>query len=502
MVAAGTTALGSPRPNKELPMDQLHYKPATELASLIRRRRVSALELLDHFLTRIEKFNPRLNAIIWMDREKARKRAKAADAALKKGKRLGPLHGVPMTIKESFQVAGSPTTWGAPAMKDNVTESTAVLAQRMIDAGVTLFGKSNVPVMLADWQSYNSIYGTTNNPWDVSRTPGGSSGGSSAALAAGLTGIEAGSDIGSSIRNPAHYCGVFGHKPTYGLITPRGQALPGVVTPSDISVVGPLARSAQDLDVALDIMAGPDPDDGAYLKVALPKCDKTALRQFRVAVKFTDPASEVDGEYADQLQAMADRLAKAGAKVQEAAPDIDTARLNDVYIRLLRAATSARTPDSEIADWQKALAAGESDEFLLRSVDGVTITHRNWLKLNNERHQMRLKFNAFFKDYDILLCPVAASAAFPHDHSHEGRRWRRRIPLNGKQVAPTDQLFWAGYSGLVYLPSTVGPAGLTRAGLPVGYQAIAAQGRDKTSLAFANLAEKAFGGFTPPPGFD
>jgi len=483
-------------------MDQLHYKSATELAALIRRKKVSALELLDHFLDRIEKHNPGLNAIIWMDGERARKRAKAADAALKKGKRLGPLHGVPMTIKESFQVAGSPTTWGLPAMKDNLTDTTAVLAQRMIDAGVTLFGKSNVPVMLADWQSYNSVYGTTNNPWDVSRTPGGSSGGSSAALAAGLTGIEAGSDIGSSIRNPAHYCGVFGHKPTYGLITPRGQALPGAVAPSDISVVGPLARSAQDLDVALDVMAGPDPDDGGYLKVALPKCDKTTLKQFRIAVKFTDPASEVDGEYADRLQALADKLAKAGARVKEAEPDIDTARLYDVYVRMLRAATSARMPDSDIDDLKRAVAEGESDEFLARTIDGVTIPHRRWLQLNNERHQMRLKFNAFFKDYDILLCPVAASAAFPHDHSHEGKRWRRRIPVNGQQVAPTDQLFWAGYSGLVYLPSTVGPAGLTRSGLPVGYQAITAQGRDKTSLGFAKLVEKAFGGFTPPPGYE
>src|SRR5436190_3917842 len=288
-------ALGSRlSPASNSRMNQLHYKSATELASLVRRKKVSAPELLDHFLARVEKYNPKLNAIIWMDRDNARKRAKAADAALKKGKRLGPLHGVPMTIKESFQVDGSPTTWGVPAMKQNFTETTALLAQRMIDAGVTLFGKTNVPVMLADWQSYNSVYGTTNNPWDASRTPGGSSGGSSAALAAGLTGIEAGSDIGSSIRNPAHYCGVFGHKPTYGLVTPRGQALPGVVSPSDISVVGPLARSAADLDLALDIMAGSDPDDGGYLKVALPKCDKTSLKQFRVALKFTDPASEVD----------------------------------------------------------------------------------------------------------------------------------------------------------------------------------------------------------------
>jgi amidase len=483
-------------------MDQLHYKSAVQLAALVRRKKIGCLELLDHFLARIETYNPKLNAIIWMDKDKARKRAKAADAALKKGKRFGPLHGVPMSIKESYQVAGSPTTWGAPSMKENVTDETAVSAQRMIDAGVTLFAKTNVPLMLADWQSYNMVYGVTRNPWDLDRTPGGSSGGSSAALSAGLTGIDAGSDIGSSIRNPAHYCGVFGHKPTYGLITYRGHALPNSVAPPDISVVGPLARSADDLDVALDIMAGPDPDDGGYLKVALPKCEKTSLKQFRVAVKLSDPASDVDREYADQLQALVDKLAKAGAKVKDAGPDIDTARLNDVYIRLLRAATSARMPEADIEDWKQELAGGETDEFLARAVDGVTMTHRRWLQLNNERHQMRLGFNAFFKDYDILLCPVAASAAFPHDHEHEGKRWRRRITVNNKRVPATDQLFWAGYSGLVYLPSTVGPSGITPSGLPTGYQAVAAQGHDKTSIAFARLVEKAFGGFEPPKGYD
>src|SRR4051794_9570520 len=282
-------------------MTELHYKSASELGRMIRRKKIGCLELLDHFLARVEKYNPQLNAIIWMDTDRARKRAKAADAALKKGKRFGPLHGVPMTIKESYQVAGTPSTWGSPAMK-NVSDATAVSAQRMIDAGVTPFGKTNVPLMLADWQSYNAVYGVTRNPWDRDRTPGGSSGGSAAALSAGLTGIDAGSDIGSSIRNPAHFCGVFGHKPTFGLVTYRGQALPGGVAPPDISVLGPLARSAQDLDVALDIMAGHDPDDGGYLKVALPKCDKISLRQFRVAVKLNDAASDVDPEYVDQLQ--------------------------------------------------------------------------------------------------------------------------------------------------------------------------------------------------------
>jgi amidase len=482
-------------------MDQLHYRSAVELAALIRRKKVGCLELLDHFLARVESYNPRLNAIIWMDRDKARKRARAADAALRKGKRWGPLHGVPMTIKESYQVAGSPTTWGVPDHKHNITATTATAAQRLIDAGVVLFGKTNVPLMLADWQSYNAVYGTTNNPWDLGRTPGGSSGGSAAALAAGLTALDAGSDIGSSIRNPAHYCGVFGHKPTYDLISYGGHALPGAVAKPDISVVGPLARSAEDLDLALDIMAGPDPLDGMPWKVALPKCEKTSLKQFRVAVKLSDPNSDVDIEYADKLQEMVDGLARAGAKVKEAAPDIDTIRLHDVYIRLLRAATSGRTTDAEIEDWKKALADGDDAPILAQTVDGVTMPHRQWLKLNNERHQMRLTFNAFFQDYDILLCPVAASAAFPHDHDHPGKRWRRKITINNKRVSSTDQLFWAGFSGVVYLPSTVGPAGLTASALPVGYQAIAAQGQDKTSIAFARLVAKHAGGFAPPPGY-
>jgi amidase len=295
---------------------------------------------------------------------------------------------------------------------------------------------------------------------------------------------------------------VFGHKPTHGLITYRGHALPGAVSAPDISVVGPLARSADDLDAALDIMAGADPDDGGAFKLALPKCQKTSLRQFRVAVKLADPNCDVDGEYADQLQRLVDKLARAGCKVKEAAPAIDTSRLHDVYVRLLRAATSARMTDPEIDELRKTVADGDTDAFLVRTVDGVTMRHRNWLTLNNERHQMRLTFNAFFNDHDILLCPVAASAAFPHNHEHEGKRWRRRITVNNKLAAASDQLFWAGYSGVVLLPSTVGPAGIVPSGLPVGYQAIAAQGQDKTSIAFARLVEREFGGFTPPPGYD
>jgi amidase len=483
-------------------MDKLHWKSAADIARLIRGKKITAGEVLEHFFARVDRFNPKLNAIIWQDRERARARAKAADAALAKGDVWGPLHGVPMTIKESYNVAGSPTTWGDPAMKDNVTDGSALSVERLEKAGVVLFGKTNVPLMLADWQSNNAVYGTTNNPWNTDLVPGGSSGGSAAALASGMTGIDAGSDIGASIRNPAHYCGVFGLKPTWGVISPKGHTLPDVFAYSDISAVGPLTRGAEDLDLALDAMAGPDDIDGVAWKIDLPKCRAVSLKDLRVAVKLTDACSDVDTEYADKLQSLVDALAKKGAKVKEIEPDLDTRRLHDVYVWLLRAATSARTPQSDIERWRNAaLEAGVGKlPYVEQMVKGCTLSHREWLDLNNERMQLRRRFNAFFADWDVVLCPAAASAAWPHDQI--GERWQRQITVDNKRVPTTDQLLWAGYSGVVYLPSTVGPAGLTRAGLPVGYQAIAASGRDKTATAFSRLVEREIVGFVPPPGYE
>jgi len=483
-------------------MDQLHFKSAVEIARLIRERKVSAAEVIEYFLARVAKYNPKLNAIIWLDAERARKRAKTADAAFARGEVWGPLHGVPMTIKESYNVAGSPTTWGDPKLKDNITETSAIAVERLEKAGVILFGKTNVPLMLADWQSYNEIYGTCNNPWDVSRTPGGSSGGSAAALAAGLTGIDAGGDLAGSIRDPAHYCGVFGLKSTWGVITPKGQALPGVHAYSDIVVIGPMARGAEDLDVALDAMAGPDEIDGAAWKVQLPTCTAKSLRDLRIAVKLRDPNSEVDSEYADKLQAFVDALARQGAKIKEIEPKLDTRRSHEIFVLLMTAATSVRWTESDVERWRKAAIETSStdDPYFDRLVRGSTLLHRDWLKLNNERHGLRRAFAAFFADWDILLCPAAASAAWPHDHKNP--RWTRKIMVNGKHVPTTEQYFWAGYPNLVYLPATVGPIGLTKSGLPVGYQAIAASGRDKTATAFSRLVEKEIVGFTPPPHYD
>jgi amidase len=483
-------------------MQDIAFWSAKRLAGHLRRRKIGCLELLDYYLGRVERHNPALNAIVATDIPAARKRAKAADRALAKGEAWGPLHGVPMTIKESYDVTGMPTTWGLPELKDNIAKENALAVDRLLAAGVVLFGKTNVPLMLADWQSYNKVYGTTNNPWDLARTPGGSSGGSAAALAAGLTGIEAGSDIGASIRNPAHYCGVFGHKPTYGICPPRGQALPGRVAASDISVIGPLGRSADDLAIALAAMAGPDAVDAAGYRLALPAPAKKELRQFKVAVMLDDANAEVDREVQHRIQALADFLASRKVKVSEGArPAIDTTHANRVYIALLRSATSGRQSDEvfrrnlEVA----GTLAPDDESYFARQVRGNTLHHRAWLGLNEERHRMRLKWAEFFQEYDLLLCPAAASAAFPHNH--EGERWEQTIAVNGKRVPSTDQLFWAGYSGVAFLPATVAPIGLTKNGLPVGVQIVGPQYGDRTCIAFAGLLEREFQAFVPPPAY-
>jgi amidase len=483
-------------------MTDLHFRSARQLAADIRRGKIGCLEALDAFLARMERHNPKLNAIVVTDVDGARRRARQADAALRKGKVWGPLHGVPMTIKESYDVAGLPTTWGLPALKDNIAPRNALAVDRLLAAGVVLFGKTNVPAWLADYQSYNDVYGTTNNPWDLTRSPGGSSGGSAAALAAGLTGFEAGSDIGSSIRNPAHYCGVFGHKPTYGIVPPRGQALPGRVAQGDISVIGPMARSADDLALGLAAMAGPDEIDGAGLHHALPAPRKKALRDFKVAVMLTDPAAEVDREVQARLQALADFLAKKKAKVSHTArPAIDTAQAHRTYIFLLRAATAGRqTPEEFRKNAEIARGLAPDDErYYAWTMRANTASHRDWLAANETRHQMRWRWAEFFREWDLLLCPVASSAAFPHDH--EGERHERTIVVNGRRVPCVDQLFWAGYSGMAYLPSTVAPCGFTPGGLPVGVQIVGPQYGDRTCIEFARLLEREFQGFVPPPDY-
>jgi amidase len=484
-------------------MLSLPFRSAKQLASLIRKKKIGCLELLDLYLQRVERYNPKINAIIFKDVEGARKRAKKADRALARKEVWGPLHGVPMTIKESYDVAGMPTTWGVPQYKDNYAKKNSLAVDRLLKAGVVLFGKTNVPLYLGDWQSFNEIYGTTNNPWDVTRVPGGSSGGSAAALAAGLTGIDAGSDIGASIRNPAHYCGVYGHKPTYAVCSPRGQALPGVVAAADISCVGPMARSAEDIAIALETMAGPDAIDGAGWQLRLPKPRKKSIKEYKVSVVYTDPEAEVDGEVQNRIRAVADFLKNSKAKVvEDARPAFGSRQAYRNYVQLLRAATSGRmTPEF----FQKNLAAfntleADDESYQAQAVRAQAMYHKDWLAYNEARHKMRLAWAEFFKEYDLLLCPTATTAAFPHNQ--KGERWERMIMVNGNPQPSTTQMFWAGYPCNFYLPSTIAPAGFTNEGLPVGIQIVGPQYGDYTCIYFAQLLEREFQSFVPPPGFE
>ena len=484
-------------------MTDIAFASARRLAGMIRRRKIGSLELLEHFLKRVEKYNPALNAIIATDLRGARKRARAADRALKKGEVWGPLHGVPMTVKESYDVAGYPTTWGVPEYKNTIVRKNALTIDRWLKSGVVLFGKTNVPVLLADTQTFNPIYGVTNNPWDLTRTPGGSSGGAATALAAGLTGIESGSDIGSSIRNPAHYCGVFGHKPTWGICPLIGHALGGKLAPADISAIGPLARSAGDLDLGLSIMAGPDAIDVAGYRLALAPPKQKRLRDFKVAVVYSDPTADVDREYQDVLHELAEFLVNRKVKLSDKArPNIDSEVAHRTFDMLVQAGLSARMSDEQVAGIAKgaSLLDPQDDSHLARSLRAATMSHRDWLRCNEERHKIRWQWHEFFKEYDLLLCPVLATAAPKHELQVPTHR--REIVVNGKRIPFFAQLFWAGYGGQAFLPASVAPIGFTKQGLPVGVQILGPQYGDRTTIQFAKLLEAEYHRFVPPPGYE
>jgi amidase len=478
-------------------MTALHFQSASAIARSIRDGHLTARAALEHFLDRVDRLNGPINAVIHQDREGARARADAADAARSSGAALGPLHGVPMTVKESYQVRGTPTTFGIPQFRDNVTDRDALAVQRLTAAGANIFGKTNVPIRLGDFQSYNDIYGTTNNPWDPSRTPGGSSGGSAAALAAGLTGLEIGSDIGGSIRNPAHFCGVFGHKPTYGLCPTRWHSLDDSLAPSDISVIGPLARSAEDLETALRLMAGPDEIDVPGLAIDLPPLTGP-LSNLRIGLWMSDPICPTSRAVADRIQAVADALGQAGATVDDRArPAIDPARSHEIYSSLLYAAMSSRLPDAlfeaRLKVAERPASGNDPNAIVARS---ETMRHRNWGQLHEARTKLRWAWKAFFDDVDFLIAPIMPVTAFPHDHGAEGAR---TVLIDGQTHPYYCQTFWAGLTSVAHLPSTVIPAGVAADGLPVGLQIIGPAWSDLRTIGLARRLEAMGFAFTPPP---
>jgi amidase len=459
--------------------DSIATWPAVRLADAIRARELSSSELLDLYLDRISRLDPKLNSVVTLDVERAHAECAAADDALARGDALGPLHGLPVTIKDAIDTEGIRSTGGATEYATRVPTTDAPAVARLREAGAIVFGKTNLPRWSCDIQTYNDIFGTTSNPWALDRTPGGSSGGAAAAVAAGLTSFELGTDIGGSVRVPAHWCGVYGLKPSYGVVPQRGYLdhVGGGVTDVDINVFGPIARSADDLDLLLGLLAGPSPEHSSAWRFALPEPTVSTVRGCRVGLWLDDGACPIDAEYLALLRAAVDALADAGAHVTDSHPPVSFAAQIDTFTRLIAAAVSPSMPD-EIAE-----AFGG--------------THLAWLRANDERATHRRVWAQWFESRDVLLCPVNLSAAFEHDQT--GTIMDRTVVLDGVTRSHVEYGSWPGLIGVVGLPAAVVPIGRTRAGLPVGVQVVSRYLADRTAIAVAGLLGELVGGYEPPP---
>ena len=477
----------------------------TECLQLLNSGEISSVELLDIFTQQMAQHNPAINAVIETNLEAAMVRAQAADDARANGKSWGPLHGLPITIKDTYEVIGMRTTAGANSLKDHRPETNAVAVQKLIDAGGIVWGKTNTPPYATDIQTYNDLHGITNNPWDVSRTSGGSSGGSAAAVAAGFTTLELGSDIAGSIRTPANFCGVYGHKPTHGIVSFLGQipGPPGSKGHPDLGVAGPLARSADDLVMALDLLAGPDPLASVGWTLNLPKPRHKRLSDFRVAIWLDDEECTVESEIVEMLQHTADVVRQAGATITEAKP-AGHKEILSVYYTLLSAVMASGLPretynmfasmdDQAVSDY---LAENKLPENYRAQIKGRTARHKHWLGANERRAKIQYRCKDFFNDYDVLLMPITPNVAPLHDTKTPVDA--RRITINGQDRSYVDQFPWIGLATMAGLPATAAPIGRTKGGMPVGVQIVGPYLEDKTTLEFAKLLAEVQGGFEAP----
>jgi amidase len=483
------------------------FQSATQLLAALSARQVTSSELTDLYIRRIERHDGRLNAVVVRDFERARAGARAADQAARRGE-SGALLGLPMTIKESFNVAGLPTTCGVPAWRDFVSRHDAPAVLRTRAAGAVLLGKTNVPPMLADWQSANPIHGRANNPWDLGRTPGGSSGGSAAAIAAGLSALEVGSDIGGSIRVPAAFCGVYGHRPSETLLPKSGQ-FPVPPLPNSVGVMGvqgPIARSAEDLELALSVLAGPEVGEDVAWRVELPAPRRRRLAEFHVAVLPPIPWLAVDDEIAVALQDLAARLGRLGATVKETQPDGlgDHRAHHQLYRSLLSAMTSARETAEGRRERIRYWKQGD-DEFARASLRGLEGAPADFVVWGAMREGFRQAWRAFFRDWDVLLAPAINVLAYPH----VDRAWpvpdtdfHLTLEVNGQTVPYVEGLVYPALSTVAGQPATAFPAGISRGGLPIGLQAVGPYLEDLTPIRFAALLAGEIGGFRRPPGYD
>ena len=473
---------------------------ATRQAAAIRNRTLSSRELLAAMTARIERLNPAVNAVVTLDLARGVAAATAADAATARGESSGPLHGLPVTIKDALAVAGLRSTGGAVELRDHVAMVDADAPARAFAAGAYCFGKTNLPRWSGDIQSYNEIFGTTNNPWNLLLVPGGSSGGAATAVALGMTSFEIGTDIGGSIRIPAAYCGVAGHKPSYGLV-PCGGYLDGPdggLTEPDINVHGPIARSVDDLELLLGVLAGPTPERAKAWTVALAPPRRTSVEGLRVALWADDPGCPVSAATASAVRRAGAALDAAGAHVDDCArPAFEPGAAALLGLGLVGSAITPSLSDGEFA--YLAAIAGDRNQTADQAemIGAYVIDHRGWLGLDRERARVRRAWAAFFENHDVLLCPVIACPPFPHLQT--GSFVDRTIEIDGATRPYRDLIWWTVLIGMAYLPSTVVPVGRTVDGLPIGVQVVGPYLEDRTTLAVARALVELCGPITPPP---
>lgn len=482
--------------------DEDAFAPAHVLLAALREGKLTASALLAFHLERIARYNPRLNAIVIPNYEQARRHAAEADAARKAGKLPGALHGLPLTIKDTIEVAGLPTTAGIAARARAISAEDAPLVRRLLDAGGILLGKTNVPPYAGDWQADNALFGRTNNPWDLSRTSGGSTGGGAAAVAAGLTPLAFGSDIAGSIRVPAAFCGIYGHRPSETAVPHYGH-VPGSPLPNPtlvMAVQGPLARDAVDLELALDVIAGAGIGEEVAWRLTFPPARHASLAAFRVALLPRVPWLPVDQEIVAALDDLASQLDRLGAKVAEAQPpDFDLWQHQEVYDALLHAVVFSDLAADRREQMVQRLRQ-VSDPFASAQILGLTATAVQFIDLHRQREHYRATFRAFFRDWDVLLAPITITPAFTHI-SQQTTFAHRTLQVNGEAVPYSRLQVYPGLASLSGQPATAFPWGRTRQGLPIGLQIIGPYLEDRTPIAFAALLAQAFGGFVPPPGY-
>lgn len=477
------------------------FASATTLLQALNERRISATELLELYLQRIKRYNPALNAVVVLNEEEARQSAAQADEMRTRGER-GALLGLPLTIKEAIDVAGLPATAGAPPFAQNRPSKDARIVERVRAAGSVILGKTNIPPFLGDWQSNNPIYGRTNNPWNLAYTPGGSTGGGAAALAAGLTSLELGSDIAGSTRIPAAFCGIYGHKPSETAL-PRSGTFPGTPLPSAATAMAVptlLARDARDLALALDVVAGPDVGEDSAWHLHIPAARHEQLADFRVAVLPTLPWLPVDAEIMAAQEQLIQRLRSRNVHVAEAQPEgfADLHAYYRLYLSFLAVMTGGRSSKEERSQGAVQLRA-LGDPFLLAIADGLEASASDYLNWHRQRETYRAAWRAFFREWDVLLTPANITPAFLHTDAPFSQR---SLEINGQKIPYNLQSAYPAIATLCGQPATAFPVGFTRAGLPIGLQAVGPYLEDRTSIRFAELLAREFGGYQRPPGYD